>query len=283
MHLALSNGKQLRFDGRPLLMAILNVTPDSFSDGGEAVTPEAALAKARRLVEEGADVLDVGGESTRPGFASVTEAEETRRVVPVIQLLRENFPEMPISVDTSKPSVAYAAIQAGADILNDVTALEHGGLEMASVLQETGAACVLMHAVPSPTGKTFPDALASYFEARLAWCAEQGIASERIVLDPGICFANDLSQNLACISSLPRLHTLNRPILIGHSRKSFLGLLTGRPVHERLLASTAAATLAAYLGAEILRVHDVAATKDAIAVATALRPSFTPSSLPSKP
>lgn len=260
------------FSRKPSLMAILNVTPDSFSDGGHAVTIPQAVECARQIIADGADIIDVGGESTRPGFTPVPADVEVKRVVPVIQALTNEFPGCIISVDTSKPEVARKAFEAGASILNDVTALENGGEEMCAVLRDFQAPSILMHSMPLPDNPSATGMVAQYLTARLDWaCEKTGLSPDYFAFDPGIGFAKDLAQNVDVIANLNVLHNTNRPVLIGASRKSFLGKITGRDVSERTAATTAAVAIAAFLGADILRVHDVPAARDALLVASALR------------
>ncbi|MBQ6471798.1 MAG: dihydropteroate synthase [Victivallales bacterium] len=269
--LALANGDRLDFTDRPAIMAIVNVTPDSFSDGGRYNTVEAAVARAGECLAEGAGILDVGGESTRPGHEPVTVEEELRRVVPAVKAIHEAFPQAVISVDTSKAPVARGALAAGAQIVNDVTALEHDGKEMAEALRDFHAPCILMNSVPIPPEKPFLQGLLEYLRKRLDWCCQaSGLSAEHFALDPGIGFAKDLDQNLACIAGLRELSQLRRPMLIGPSRKSFLGLLTERQVGDRLAATVASVAVSAFEHADILRVHDVSAGVDAVRVATAL-------------
>ncbi len=257
----------------PRLMGIVNVTPDSFSDGGRHVEQDAAVAHAHALSDSGAQLLDVGGESTRPGAAPVTAEVECARVVPVIERLARG--RTPISIDTSKAAVAEAALAAGAVVVNDVTAL--GDPAMAEVVARHGAGLVLMHMRGTPQTMQQGDLrsadivgeVAEALAARLAVAMAAGIPREAIVLDPGIGFGKTVEQNVALLAGLRRLAALGRPLLVGLSRKSFLGALTGRTVDEREAATTAAHALATLEGAHVLRVHDVAAARDAVRVATA--------------
>jgi dihydropteroate synthase len=256
-------------------MGILNVTPDSFADGGRHPSTEAAIAHGLRLVGEGAAIIDVGGESTRPGATPVPEAEELRRVVPVIAGLRERAPEILISIDTRKPAVMQAAIAAGAELVNDVNALR----EPAAVrlLAERGVGVCLMHMRGEPRtmqqapayGAVVPEVI-GFLRERMEACVAAGIAPERLVVDPGFGFGKTLAHNLELLADLPALAVLGRPLLVGLSRKGLLGALTGRPVAERLAGSIALATIAVLRGASIVRAHDVAATLDALRVAGAL-------------
>lgn len=264
----------------PVLMGIVNVTPDSFSDGGRYLSHSAAVAHGLDLEAEGAAILDVGGESTRPGAEPVPAAEELRRVVPVIAGLREAGVQAKISIDTSKAAVAAAALDAGATLVNDVTALR-GDPEMAAVVADRGAECCLMHMLGEPrTMQEDPhyeevvSDVKSFLEERMAFAVAHGVAEERILLDPGIGFGKTDVHNLELLARLDELTTLGRPVLIGTSRKSFLGHLTGRPVGERLAATIATNLIAYERGAHIFRVHDVAPVRDAlrIAAATVRRP-----------
>lgn len=265
------------FEGAgPFLMGVLNVTPDSFSDGGRYLDPEASLARAGTLLAEGADLVDVGGESTRPGAAPVPAQEEIRRVVPVIERLRARFPGAPISIDTTKPEVARAALRAGADLVNDVQALGVPG--MAELVAGSGAAAVLVHMRGTPAdmrsraryGDVVAEVAAELREAmRRALAA--GVPEDRILLDPGIGFAKTAEQSLAVLAGLARLRELGRPLLVGPSRKSFIGDLTGAPAADRLPGTLAAVAACVLAGAEFLRVHDVAAARQAARVASAIR------------
>jgi len=264
-------------DGRPRVMGIVNVTPDSFSDGGAAGEGHEAIAWARRLVAEGADLLDVGGESTRPGAAEVPPDEQIRRVAPVIRALAGET-NVPLSVDTRSAAVAAASIDAGATMVNDVSALAHDP-EMAAVVAGAGVPVVLMHMRGTPATMaeraTYDDVvetvrreLAERVEAAVA----AGIDRERIVVDPGIGFAKTAEQSFAVLAGLPRLAALGRPLLVGASRKSFLAAAAGRiPPAERLVETAAAVTAAVLGGARIVRVHDVEAMVRATRVADAIR------------
>ena len=259
---------RLKLD-RPLVMGILNVTPDSFSDGGRYVDSAAAIDHARRLIEAGADILDIGGESTRPGSEPVPVDEELARVLPVIEALADG--PIPLSVDTSKPAVMRVAAAAGAALINDVFALRQpGALEAAAA---TDLAVCLMHMQGEP--KTMQLApryenvvreVHDFLAGRIAVCIAAGIASDRIVLDPGFGFGKKTIHNLQLLRGLARIGVGERPILVGLSRKSVLGTIIDRPPDERTSASVAAALAAVVRGAAIVRVHDVAATCDALAV-----------------
>lgn len=258
---------------RPLVMGIVNVTPDSFYDGGRYGDAARAIAHARKLAEEGADILDIGGESSRPGAEPVPAEEELRRVLPVLDALAGST--VPISVDTVKPEVMRAAIEHGATMINDITALAQPGA-MATVAA-SGAAVCLMHMQGEPrtmqANPTYEDVVAEvrdYLATRAAACLQGGIARERIVLDPGFGFGKTVTHNLQLLAHLDVIAALGYPVLAGLSRKSSLGHISGRSAEERLASSLAAALLAAQRGARILRVHDVAATRDALAVLAAV-------------
>lgn len=260
----------------PFLMGILNVTPDSFSDGGHFLEPGAAVSEALRLAEEGADLVDVGGESTRPGAPPVPAAEEIRRVVPVIERLRARGFSLPISVDTAKGAVARAALAAGADLVNDVTALSDP--DLAAAVAAAGVPVVLMHMRGTPADM---QSLASYGDvvadvarelgASLARAEAAGISRERTLLDPGIGFAKTAEQSLEVLARVGELRSLGRPLLVGPSRKSFIGKVTGAGVGARVPGTLAALTACVLAGVELLRVHDVAAARQAAQVAAALR------------
>ncbi|MFL5942706.1 MAG: dihydropteroate synthase [Gaiellaceae bacterium] len=256
---------------RPSVMGVVNVTPDSFSDGGVHLDPDVAAAAARRMVADGAAVVDVGGESTRPGSAGVSADEELRRVVPVLGRLGG---ELPLSIDTSKAAVAREALTRGAILVNDVTALR-GEPELAGVVAEAGAYLCLMHMrgeprtmQQEPRYRDVAGEVAAFLEERLAFAVEQGIPEERICLDPGIGFGKTVPHNLALVRRLDVLLALGRPVLVGFSRKSSLRTLTGSD--DLLGASVAAAVAAFERGATILRVHDVKPHVDALTVAAAV-------------
>jgi dihydropteroate synthase len=256
-----------------LVMGVVNVTPDSFSDGGRYLDAEAAVAHGRELLAEGADILDVGGESTRPGAEPVDAGEERARVEPVVAALAADGAR--VSVDTTKASVARAALAAGATYVNDVSALRFDP-ELAGVVAAAGADCCLMHMRGEP--RTMQDAprygdvvadVKAHLEERIAFAVREGIAEERIHVDPGIGFGKTLEHNLELLRRLGEIVALGRPVVVGASRKSFLGKLTGREGDERVAATVAANVLAFERGARVFRVHDVAPTHDALAVADA--------------
>jgi dihydropteroate synthase len=254
-------------------MGVVNVTPDSFSDGGRFLDPRAAAARARALVEEGADILDVGAESSRPGARGASAAEELARLMPVLEGLRDC--PVPVSVDTTKPEVMRAAIAAGASMINDIGALRApGALEAVAA---SGAGVCLMHMQGEPRtmqqSPSYGDVVAevSAFLAERAAAAEgSGIARERIVVDPGFGFGKTVAHNFELLRKLDRIAALGLPVMAGWSRKSTLAAITGRDADDRLAASLAAALLAVERGARIVRVHDVAATRDALQVLAAL-------------
>lgn len=260
----------------PRVMGIVNVTPDSFSDGGRAARWEDAVEQGVRLVAEGADLLDVGGESTRPGSEPVPLEEELRRVVPVVEALAARV-TVPISVDTTKAEVARRALEAGAAIVNDVTALGSDP-ELARVVAETGAGVVLMHMQGEPRtmqiAPHYNDVVAEVFEylqGRLAWAESMGIPRSRVALDPGIGFGKTMEHNLLILRNIERFANLGCAILVGVSRKRVLGELTGRPILKRGAATVASSLAAAVGGANVVRVHEVAPMVDAIKVWTAIR------------
>lgn len=274
--IGLPRGRSLDLARAPLVMGVINLTPDSFWEGSRADGAEAALATARAMVAEGADILDLGGESTRPGSAYVSEEEELSRVVPALAAIRAEL-DVPISVDTRKAAVARAALDAGADIVNDVSALEDDP-DMAAVAAMAGAAVVLMHKKGTPLDMqrdpSYADApreILDYLVARARQAREAGISPDRIVLDPGIGFGKRVEDNLDIIKHLARFKDAGYPVLVGLSRKSFLGALTGRAGAERLAGTVAANAAAMLAGADIVRVHDVAPAVDAAALVRALR------------
>ena len=256
------------------IMGVLNVTPDSFSDGGEWFDRDAAVARGRELIAQGAAIVDVGGESTRPGSLPVSAEEELARVVPVIEALRDAGAQL--SVDTSKASVARAALAAGATFVNDVTALR-GDPEMAALVAEAGCDVCLMHMLGEPRtmqeDPRYSDVVAevrTFLEGRIAVAVTAGIAEERISVDPGIGFGKTAKHNLELLRRLDELVAIGRPVVVGTSRKSFLGRLTGRDDPPQRVIGTVATNVLAYeRGASVFRVHDVAATRDALAVAAA--------------
>ena len=255
-------------------MGVVNVTPDSFHDGGRYVDPSAAVAHARRLAAEGADLLDIGGESTRPGSVGVDAAEELRRVLPALDPVVALG--VPVSVDTTKPEVMRVAIERGAAMINDVSALAAPGA-LETVARSDVAVCLMhMQGEPrtmqaNPSYRDVVTEVGAFLAERAATCRAAGIAPDRIVIDPGFGFGKTVGHNLELLRQLDRIAALGYPVLAGWSRKSMLGRITGRPVEERLAASLAAALIAVQRGAKIVRVHDVAATRDALAVLDAVQ------------
>lgn len=262
----------------PKIMGILNVTPDSFSDGGDFVHLESALQRAQHMIHEGADIIDIGGESTRPGATPITLQEEIARVVPVIKALRQTHISIPISIDTRHAAVMRAALEAGASMINDVAALQApGALEVAAQFQ---VPVCLMHMQNDPQNmqlnpvyENILEELYQFFEQRIAACEQAGILRKNIWIDPGFGFGKSmLEHNLTLLGNLSYFTALGCPILVGLSRKSMLGAILNAPVDQRLIGGVAAAVLAAVQGAHIIRTHDVTATKEALMVCNAVQP-----------
>ena len=259
----------------PLVMGILNVTPDSFSDGGHFTDHASALAHVQKMVTEGAEIIDLGGESTRPGAQAVSIDDELERTIPVISLLQDELDVM-ISIDTSKPEVMKAAVEAGACLINDVRALrEPGAIEMAAQLD---VPVCLMHMQGEPRTMQaephYDDVVAevkTFLQAQLQACRDAGIQDDYLIIDPGFGFGKNLKHNLKLFQQLESLHQLNAPLLVGVSRKSMIEKLLGRSVEERMPASVAMAGLATWMGAKILRVHDVKETVDAVRMIHAIK------------
>jgi dihydropteroate synthase len=267
---------QLDFSLRTHVMGVLNVTPDSFSDGGRYLRPDHALAQAERMAEAGADLIDIGGESTRPGAVPVPLEEELRRVIPVIKRVAARC-RLPISIDTSKAEVARRAIEAGAAMINDVTALR-GDPGMAGVAVAADVPVVLMHmrGTPGtmqrrPRYRALMAELLRFFRGRIAAATAAGIDRRRLLIDPGIGFGKTLAHNLEILQRLELLTRLGLPILVGPSRKSFIGSLTGQPVGRRLEGTAAAVTAAVLHGARVVRVHDVVEMVRVVRMADAIR------------
>jgi dihydropteroate synthase len=279
-------GRALRLD-RPRIAGIINVTPDSFSDGGRFLDAQRAIEHGLKLVEEGADLLDIGGESTRPGADPVSAADEIARVVPVIEALAKQA-SVPIAIDTSKPEVMRAAVAAGAGIINDVYALRRdGALDAAAQLK---VPVCLMHMQGEPRSMQdaphYDDVVSDvrrFLAERIFACEMSGIDKNRIIADPGFGFGKTLEHNLALLRALDQFAALGVPLLVGLSRKAMIGTLTGRDRHDdRAVGSAAAALLAVQKGAAIVRVHDVAATRDALAVWEGVAVGFKPAAKPAK-
>ncbi|MCD6120105.1 dihydropteroate synthase [bacterium] len=268
-------GKRIALD-RPIVMGIVNITPDSFADGGRFVNREVAVMHSVSLLDQGADILDIGGESTRPGSEAVGAATELDRVIPVIHGVLEKKPDALISIDTNKADVARSALDCGAVIINDVTA-GLGDANMIEVVAASDCGYVLMHMQGKPRdmqmNPIYADVVSEvtdFLGSRVADFADAGVYVDRIVIDPGIGFGKLLHHNIELIRNIPTLLSAGRPVMIGASRKRMLGEITGRPVDERLSASIAVALLAIDLGASIIRVHDVKETVDAIKVRSAI-------------
>ena len=266
-------GRALVLD-RVFVMGIVNVTPDSFADGGRHFNHANALARARQLIDEGADIIDIGGESTRPGAADVSPDEEVRRVVPLLEALAGSV--TPLSVDTSKPEVMRAALAAGAAIINDVRALQQPGA--AEIVAEHDCGVVLMHMQGAPATmqqapyyRDVTKDVVQFLAQRVQYARSRGIDIRRIAIDPGFGFGKTDAHNFTLLSQLSELGRMQVPIVVGLSRKSMLGRASGRAVDDRAAASVAAAVLAAERGATVVRVHDVAATRDALSVLKALQ------------
>ncbi len=273
----LADGRELSLS-RPLVMGVLNVTPDSFSDGGRFDTVGTAVKHALKMIEEGADIIDIGGESTRPGSDPVSSEIEKQRVLPVIKGVRTESP-VPISIDTYHASIAGAAIEVGADIVNDISALRFDQ-SMAELLSEKKAPVVLMHMLGTPKNMQenpyYTDCvreIGDFFQERLEFCGQSGIERSKIILDPGIGFGKRLSDNLEIIARLGELKRFSLPLLVGASRKSFIEMVypSGRAPDQRLGGSIAAMVAAVSNGADIVRVHDVHQTVEALKVVRAVK------------
>lgn len=271
----LMRGRRLVLD-RPLVMGVLNVTPDSFSDGGLYLDPGAAVKHALEMVDEGADLIDIGAESSRPGAEPVSEAEELSRLVPVVHEVCRRV-SVPVSVDTTKAAVARQALDAGAAIINDISALLVDPA-MAGAVAKAGAGLVLMHMQGTPQtmqrAPRYGDIVAEvreFLRARMQAAVEAGIAADQILLDPGIGFGKNLEQNLILLDRLDAFQTLGRPILVGVSRKAFIGEVLGRRAGDRLLGTAAAVAASVLRGAGVVRVHDVRAMRDVVRVIDAIQ------------
>jgi dihydropteroate synthase len=266
---------RLRFSEGPLLMGVLNVTPDSFFDGGLYENQTSAIARAKQMVEEGADMIDIGAESSRPGSNPISEREELKRLIPIVEAVHDAV-LVPLSVDTTKAEVARRAIQAGAAIVNDISALTFDP-DMARVVSESGAAVVLMHmqGVPrtmqrAPHYGDVVKEVRAFLADRIQAADAAGISRKRIILDPGIGFGKLLEHNLTLLAHLKMLTALGRPLLVGTSRKGFIGQILDQSVRERLFGTAAAVAMAVQQGAAMLRVHDVGAMRDVIRTVTAI-------------
>jgi dihydropteroate synthase len=272
-------GKALELGGRTLIMGILNITPDSFSDGGRFADHDRALAHALELISAGADILDVGGETTRPGSDPVSVTVELERVIPLIRAVRESS-DIAISIDTTKSEVARQALSAGADIINDISSLQFDP-GMARVAAESGAPIVLMHMIGTPrTMQINPvyesviSAIIGFLEERMRFAVRNGIERSQIIIDPGIGFGKTVTHNLRIIRDLDSFSCMDRPILLAASRKGFIGKVLGRPEGERELGTAIVSAFGIAAGAHILRVHDVAFQCEAIRMAEAVRSGY---------
>lgn len=254
--------------GRTYVMGILNVTPDSFSDGGKWNCPDQALRHVEEMVQAGADVIDIGGESTRPGYVMVSDQEEIDRVSPVIEAVKAEF-DIPVSLDTYKGTVAKAGIAAGADLINDIWGLKYDD-KIARVIAKSGLACCLMHNRKNAVYRDFMQDLTDDLKGTLSLAAEAGIERDRIILDPGIGFAKSYEQNLEAIGRLEELRTLGCPVLLGCSRKSVIGLTLDLPVDQRMEGTLATTVVAVMKGCMFVRVHDVKENVRAIKMAEAV-------------
>ena len=263
--------REIAVGGEPRIVGILNVTPDSFSDGGKFAEPEAAIAQAVRLVEEGAAVVDVGGQSTRPGYEEISAEEEIARAVPVIAALVSRL-SVPFSIDTYKPAVARAALEAGAHVINDIHGLQRDPA-MARLAAEFGCAVIVMHhdAAFRETPGDVIENMKKFFRCSLQIAAQAGVTDDRLVLDPGIGFGKTHRQNLEILARLAELKSLGFPLLLGASRKSTIGNVLGLPPEDRLEGTLATTVLAVWQGVEFIRVHDVRANVRAAKMAAALR------------
>lgn len=256
------------FGNHTYIMGILNVTPDSFSDGGKFSTSDAALSRAERLINDGADMIDIGGESTRPGYTQISAGEEISRVVPVIEAVKSRF-DIPVSVDTYKSAVAKAAVEAGADMVNDIWGLKHDA-EMAKLIAEAGVSCCLMHNREKAEYGSFIDDVISDLRKSVELAKSVGIADNRIILDPGIGFAKTLEQNLELTNKLEKLQELGYPLLLGASRKSMIGNTLRLPVDERIEGTIVTTVMAVIKGCRFVRVHDVTANRRAVQMTEAI-------------
>lgn len=268
-------GRVLPLADRVHIMGVLNVTPDSFSDGGRYVDPDAAVAHALSMVEQGADVLDIGAESSQPGAVPIDEEEERRRLISVVRAVCRRT-TVPVSVDTTKASIAQEALDVGAALINDISALRFDA-RMGDVVAKSGAGLILMHMQGTPQtmqrAAQYTDVVEEvrqFLKARLEAAREAGIQTERILLDPGIGFGKNCQHNVVLLDRLDAFHTLGRPLVIGVSRKAFIGKILGRPVGERLMGTAGAVAVAVMKGARMVRVHDVAPIRDVVKMVEAI-------------
>jgi dihydropteroate synthase len=270
------SGRVLPLADRVHIMGVLNVTPDSFSDGGRYVNPDAAIAHALSMVEQGADVLDIGAESTKPGAVPIDEEEERRRLIPIVRAICRQT-TIPVSIDTTKASIAQQALDVGAAVINDISALRFDA-RMGDVVAKSGAGLILMHMQGNP--QTMQDAaqytnvvdeVRQFLKTRLDAAKEAGIHLDRILLDPGIGFGKNCQHNLVLLDRLDAFHMLGRPIVVGVSRKAFIGKILGRPIDERLMGTAGAVAVAIMKGARMVRVHDVAPIRDVVKMIEAIQ------------
>ncbi len=261
------------------IMGILNVTPDSFSDGGRFDSIDSSLSQVDVFVEDGADIIDVGGESSRPFSEQVSTEEELKRVIPVIKAIRQRYSNLPISIDTTKAHVAQDALASGADIINDISALDHDA-NMIKLVRETDVPIIIMHMQGTPGNMqvnphydNVVTDISAFFAKKLQWLEENGIDKQRVTIDPGIGFGKSLSHNLSLLKHLEDFSNLGQPVLLGHSRKRFIGDITGLEVDQRDLATAVVSAIGAMKQVSILRVHDVKATRQAIQIVQAIASS----------
>jgi len=275
----LSNGRALDMS-RTLVMGVLNVTPDSFSDGGRFLNPVVAVTRAQKMIQDGADIIDIGGESTRPGARKITADEEIQRTIPIIESVRKSS-DIPISIDTAKSEVAKAALETGADIVNDISALRFDP-DLADVIKKHNAPAILMHMLGTPetmqVNPHYDDCIkeiTDFLKERITCCLEKGISQDKIIIDPGIGFGKRIKDNLSILKNLDKFRKLGHPVLVGASRKSFIAGVTGNKniPDQRIGGSLAAIFYAVNSGCEIVRVHDVAETVEAIKVLNAVQES----------
>ncbi|MGH7250697.1 MAG: dihydropteroate synthase [Nitrospiraceae bacterium] len=270
-----ARGRFIPLDAGPLIMGVLNVTPDSFSDGGRYLDPGAAVDHAVEMAAQGADLIDIGAESTRPGADPVDQEEERRRLIPVVRAVCRAV-SVPVSVDTTKAAVARLALEAGAALVNDISALRYDS-GMKTLVAETGAGLVLMHmqGMPktmqqAPSYRDVIEEVRQFFVERIGTALEAGIAAEQILLDPGIGFGKNLEHNLTLLARLDAFVALGYPVLVGVSRKAFIGQVLARPVDDRLMGTAAAVAVAILRGARVVRVHDVAPLRDVVKTVDAI-------------
>lgn len=261
-------GREFQRSGKTYIMGILNVTPDSFSDGGSWNSPDAALRRVEEMAAEGAHVIDIGGESTRPGYTAVSEQEEIQRTAPVIEAVKARF-DIPISLDTSKAKVARAGIAAGADMINDIWGLRSDG-EMAGVIAKSGVSCCLMHNRKNAAYRDFMRELKEDLAGSLQIALQAGIEKKHIILDPGVGFAKSYEQNLEAVGRLEELHELGCPLLLGCSRKSVIGITLNADLDERLEGTLATTVIGVMKGCMFVRVHDIKANARAVRMAEAI-------------